>query len=277
MKNVFAYRDLTPDGSVFVSRSPESGLAEKKKKSDEEALRFQKLTMLPKLLQLVLLIAVGAGAILLTVGLDMLTDGEFTGDNRLAIILASVGGGLFAVGLLFIVIGTIRSKRVIGSGAFKMYEGEREKLMREVKESLAIPSDAVKCDVFSCRYLPKKNRQKRMPFFKNSYLSLETEMWREGEAFCAFDGDAVFKFPFESVIETERVEKRITFYGWNKPEKHNKGKYKLYKVRYNSNGEYYTVKPVYRVRLFHESEEYEILIPAYEKETLEKLLGKTLT
>lgn len=277
MKNVFAYRDMTPDGSVFVSRSPESGLAEKKKKSDGEALRFQKIASLPKLVQVFLLLAVCAGLILLTVGVNMLTDEEFTGDNRLAIILASAGGGLLALGLLFIAIGTIRNRRVIGSGAFKMYEGEREKLMREVKESLAVPAEAVKCDVFACRYLPKRNRQKRMPFFKNSYLALETEAWREGESFCAFDGDAVFKFPFESVIETERVEKRVTFYGWNKPEKHNKGKYKLYKVRYNSNGEYYTVKPVYRVRLFRESEEYEILFPAYEKETLEKLTGKTLS
>ncbi len=84
------------------------------------------------------------------------------------------------------------------------------------------------------------------------------------------------KFPYEAVIDVERVEKRLLFYGWNKPEKFNRGRYKPYKIRYNGQGGYYYVKPCYRVRLWREAEEYEIIFPSYEGETLERVTGRTL-
>lgn len=276
MKNVFAYRDAAPEGGVFLSRSPEGGLAARKKASDKEAERFGRQAMLPIVWQSVFLLVFCVGLLLLTVGLDLLTEEDFKGNETIGVVLAAVGGGLFAVGLLVIAVGAIKRKRVTGSSAFVFFESEREKLMREVKEALAIPAEAVKCDVFGCRCKTVRNRQKRKPFFKNSYFAFETEGWREGEAFCIFDGNAVYKFPYANIIETERVEKRITFFGWNKREKYNHGKYKPYKIRYNHNGDWYTVKPCYRVRLFRESDEFEILFPAYERETLEKLTGKTL-
>lgn len=276
MKNAFAYRDDISDGSVFISRSPEGGLATKKKDSDRNTEAILRHAALPKILQVVFLIVLIAGLLLFTVGLNLLTDEDYTGDITVAIVLASVGGGLIVVGLGFMGIAAVKAKRVMGSPAFAFYEGEREKLLRELGEALAIPAEAVKCDVFICFYQTVRSKQKRRPYFKNGYIAHETTVWREGEAFCIFDGDDVYKFPYENVIETERIEKRVIFYGWNKKEKFNKGKFKQYKIRYNGNADYYTVKPSYRVRLFRESEEYEVLVPGYETEILEKLIGKTL-
>ncbi|MDE7296231.1 MAG: tetraspanin family protein [Clostridia bacterium] len=277
MKNVFAYRDHAADGSVFISRSPESGLAAKKKASDDEAERFMTHAALPKVLQWIVLIVFTAGLILLAVGLNVLTDEEFVGDATRPIVLTAVGGGLFAVGLIFFGISAIKKKRVMGSPAFAYYESEREKLMREMKEALSIPIDAAECDLFACQYKTVRGKQRRRPYYKNSYVACKVLAWREGDAFCVFDGDAVYKFPFENFVEVERITKGICFYGWNKQEKFNKGKYKPYKIRYNANNSMYTVKNSFRVRLFRESEEYELLVPAYENETLEKLTGKTLS
>lgn len=277
MKNVFAYRDSVSDGSVFISRSPESGLASKKKASDDEAERFMTHAALPKFLQWIVLIVFAAGLLLIAVGVNVLTDEEFTGDNTVPIVLAAVGGGLFAVGLIFFGISAIKKRRVMGSPAFAYYESEREKLMREMKEALAIPAEAAECDVFACQFKTVRGKPRRRPYSKNCYVACKTLAWREGDAFCVFDGDYVYKFPFENFVEVERIVKSLGFYGWNKQEKFNKGKYKLYKIRYNSNGGIFMVKNSFRVRLFRENEEYEVIIPAYENETLEKLTGKTLT
>ncbi|MDE5548078.1 MAG: hypothetical protein K2J30_03690 [Clostridia bacterium] len=277
MKNVFAYRDHAADGSVFISRSPESGLAAKKKASDDEAERFMAHAALPKILQIIVLVVFTAGLILLAVGIDVLTDDEFVGDATRPIVLTAVGGGLFAIGLIFFGIGAIQKKRVMGSPAFAYFESEREKLMRELKEALSIPMDAAECDLFACQYKTVRNKQRRRPYPKNCYVVCKTLAWREGDAFCVFDGDNVYKFPFENFVEIERIVKSVGFYGWNKQEKFNKGKYKPYKIRYNGNSGMYTVKNSFRVRMFRESEEYELLFPAYENETLEKLTGKTLS
>ena len=277
MKNVFAYRDHAADGSVFISRSPEGGLAAKKKASDEEAERFMVHAGLPKVLQGIVLVALTVGLLLLVVGLNLLTDEEFVGDDTRPVVLTAVGGGMAVVAFIFLGIAVIRKKRVMGSPAFAYFESEREKLMRELKEALAIPVDAAEWDVFACQYKTVRNKQRRRPYYKNSYVACKTLAWREGEAFCVFDGDNVYKFPFENFVEIERIAKSIGFYGWNKQEKFNKGKYKPYKIRYNANSALYTVKNSFRVRLFRESEEYELLVPAYERETLEKLTGKTLS
>lgn len=277
MKNVFAYRDSVTDGSVFISRSPESGLAAKKKASDEEAERFMVHAALPQIVQIIVLVVFTAGLILLAVGINLLTDEEFVGDTTRPVVLTAVGGGLVVVGLIFFGIGAIQKKRVMGSPAFAYYESEREKLLREMKEALGIPVDAAEFDVFACQYKTVRNKQRRRPYYKKSYVACKTLAWREGEAFCVFDGDNVYKFPFENFVDIERIVKSIGFYGWNKQEKINKGKYKPYKIRYNANSALYTVKNSFRVRLFRESEEYELLVPAYENETLEKLTGKTLS
>ncbi len=276
MKNVFAYRDSVADGSTFITRSPESGLAAKKKASDDEAMRFMTHAALPKIVQWIVLIIFTAGLLLLAVGLNVLTDEEFVGDATRPIVLTAVGGGLFAIGLGFFGIAAIQRKRVMGSPAFAYYESEREKLMREMKEALAIPVEAAECDLFAFQYKTVRNKQRRRPYAKNCYVANKTLAWREGDAFCVFDGDNVYKFPFENFVDIERIGKSLGFYGWNKQEKPQKGKYKPYKIRYNSNGGFYTVKNSFRVRLFRENEEYELIVPAYENETLERLTGKTL-
>jgi len=92
MKNVFAYRDAAPEGGVFLSRSPEGGLAARKKASDKEAERFGRQAMLPIVWQSVFLLVFCVGLLLLTVGLDLLTEEDFKGNETIGVVLAAVGG-----------------------------------------------------------------------------------------------------------------------------------------------------------------------------------------
>lgn len=276
MKNVFAYRDGKPDGALFCDRSPEGNLAAKKKASDEEEQFFQRQASLPKVLAVVMLILFCVGCVLFCVGLEMLTGEEVSAPDEVSVTLTAAGGGLAAIALIVLLLGHFRQKRVMGSRSYSFSRQERNKLIGELREALSIPSDTVKTDVFACRFVKGKRKEKRTPFSKNSYFATETDVWREGESFCVFDGDDVYKFPYETVIDVERIEKRLLFYGWNKPEKINRGRYKPYKIRYNSQGGYYYVKPCYRVRLLREGEEYEIIFPPYEGETLARVTGRTL-
>ena len=64
------------------------------------------------------------------------------------------------------------------------------------------------------------------------------------------------------------------YYGWNKETAFNKGVYKNYKIRMNDFG-MYAVKPYYSLQILSGGEEYEIRIPPYEREEVERLTGRT--
>ena len=89
---------------------------------------------------------------------------------------------------------------------------------------------------------------------------------------CIADVNNVIGLPIEDMTGIYKINKRVSFLGWNKEESFNKAPYKQYKMTSNQFGMIF-IKPHYSLRFSSFGEEYEILFPAYELETFTSLTG----
>ena len=189
------------------------------------------------------------------------------------IIGAAVGLVVCAGTCIFI---WLRMRRVQDSPAMKYVEERVEKFLAESREALGVPETAEKCDVLVFPYRVSKSGKVRIAnvMLGKTYVNREFHVFREGDALCLADNDTVHKIPFDRMSRLVCINKRISMLGWNKEEKFNKGRYKQYRIRMNgNNNNQYFVKPYLSLQIMG-SEEYELLFPGYETETVQRLTGK---
>lgn len=283
MNNVFVYRDGESDGGVFILRRSDGEEAEQAQNLNEEFLRyhsrsFYSHTVSKILIFVMIILAVSLGVFIVVnpmLGIEL---------SRSEEIWITVGGlfGIVAIAVIVSVVSVFIEKRKRKSKKYKNFEEKRASFDNELRARLGVPDDSLKFDVFSYRYNTKNNKLIRNPLRNDTYMTYETVGWREGEAMFFYDRSAVFRFPLADLVRIVRVDEKLVFWGWSKKEKINGEKYKPYKIGFtfsfdnNKKAEGYHVKAYYRLVFARDGEEYEILIPNYEKETLEKLTGKTL-
>lgn len=280
MKNVFTYREGIPDGNAFAIRQVEGEIAEKKKAFDEANERFNrhfnrvKGWHLPNILE----VASAFVAALCAVGIYTIEknhSNEEFGALRIVLIVIAV----MAL-LLYVTLGIYtRNGRNLTKTELRYYafQAERQKLLGEILTELGFEVTALerlRMDVLGCRYQTQNGKLKRRPASPKKHLAIDTMLWRENEAFYFFDGYAVYEFPIADLVNAERIERHICFCGWNKKVSYG---VKPYAVRRKVFTNSYSIKNYYRLAFEKNGEEYEILIPNYEKQTLEKLTGKTLS
>lgn len=280
MKNVFTYRDGVPDGEPFAVKRVNETLAERKRASDKENKRFCRYFHRSEYLEFLNGALFLLGFFCLTWGIVGFTEKDGAGNQAWAIAVTAIGGVLcLAVLALF---GYLLNREILTKfkDKYSAFREERRKLFGELlTEFVAASADTEKyrTDVFGCRYCEGKSKQKRYPACAKKFLAFDTIFWRKENAFCVFDGIALYEFPLKEIVKMERIGRRVRFYGWNKKKPFAHIRYKPYKIRKKPFKEKYSTIAYYRLVFARDGEEYEILIPNYEKETLEKLLGKTLS
>ena len=166
-----------------------------------------------------------------------------------------------------------KKKKTEQSPAVQSKLEESKKLNSHCYEELGVPADADTIDIFSVAGKLKKG--KVMPATYYQYTNVACKIYNDSNNLYIADTIAVYRFPLNSFTHIVTRNKNTTFNTWNKDEGFNQGIYKQYKVRRNNFG--FFIKPYHSVQFFAFNEEYEIVIPSYELQTLLKYVNLNVT
>ena len=144
-----------------------------------------------------------------------------------------------------------------------------------VKSELGIPDDAADMDFLSFFY--REGSDGPFPIKPFDFMTLEMFAYKGDGSLNIADFNAVYSIPLSSVTGVEKIEKETTLLGWSKDESFDSEKYAEYGIKENDDG-FIVIPYYYSVRLSVENEdceaeEFELLIPPYERETLANLIG----
>lgn len=274
MRNVFAVRSgrgvpegYVSDGEVFIVRRLS---ASQQNKLDEKYTAVYTAGSRGELpLPLIILFYVSAVVFLCCAGGLLKNIGEvsFAQMYENAPAVFWVGGIAAVVAVALLTAGFLRKRRT--APALVQPGEELRRAVREAEEELCIPADAARADVFFEQYrVSKGGKRRRVGIFYNE----EVAVWASEESLCIATQEVVYALPKSSFTAIYRVERRVQFLFWNKEESHNSPRYKPYRVRKNQYGRL-SVKPYYSVQFTRSGEAFEILIPPYELETLQRILS----
>lgn len=285
MKNVFginytgvkggAPRKL--DGDCFIDRRIEDELDHRQDEVNKELQEHQKNATLPLWLLIAMYVLLWFGVLCVVEFLIApLSENRTSYSQAYANAPWVIWAGVpcLFIGLILLIIKWLRAKEVEGSPALAVSMEKAENLLTESYAALGVPEDAKNCDIFGLSYrLNKKGKVRPASMWSAAtYANIDTLVFREGDALCIADSSMVLKIPFDRISRLVRVNKRINFAGWNKSTPCNKGEYKQYKIRTNNGGVGF-MKSYLSLQL-NGDEEFEILFPCYEIETVQSLTGR---
>lgn len=270
MKNAFSLNVTTNENETdkFKVKKLSEELARKKEQSENLVTDITRAASIPRWLEWVAVILGGFGLIVLVSILRTLTDVGFETAYKNAGWLFYAGGASLIVALVIFVIRTYKNKTTMSTPAVQNTFTESERLVNRCYEDLGVPYGADDIDVFCEAFKTKNGKTKRAGIFFQ-YLNVSCKIYRDGENLYFADTDGVYGFPISNFTGIVAIKKNATFNCWTKQQPFNKPPYKQYKVRNNGYGVLF-VKPYYSVRFTAFNEEYEIIIPAYEFDTLQK-------
>ena len=279
MKNLFTFNVTTQEEvyKKFLLREVEKTLTERGEKMREQQRQLEKKAMIPEWVSYLQMIVVSCSSVILIKLLfdvfELIRDGKdwlaFLGANK-AVLLLCICGIISFIGITF--YAKNKMKMVMESEEFQLLKKQDEDLYAEWLESVKVPADAVVMDVFSEVYkLNKKGEEKSaLPFYK--YFNLPYHVFREEDTLCFGNIEMVCGIPLNGLKRIVKCDEKTSFSIWNKEEGHDEGKYKAYKISVNKLGTYY-VKPYYALQFTAEGEEYQILFPPYELDSMRTLTG----
>ena len=271
MKNVFKMNATTSETEwdKFTVKKLSSDLKSSMDRSDETNQQIQRAAFGPIWLNLAYGLIGMVGLAMIAGFVDALTDVDFaTAYNNAAWVLY-VGVACLLVSVALLIYKTYRNRTTMNSPAVRDALAERERLNARCFEELGVPQTADEIDVFCETFIERKGKPRKVGMYQ--YVNISYKIFRDGENLYLADTDGVYAFPISNFFEIMTVRKNALFWGWNKDEPNNKPPYKQYKVRRNNYGVLF-VKPHYYVKLFAFNEEYTIVIPSYELETLQKYI-----
>ncbi len=281
MKNVFAYNTAVGelDGEKLALRKIDEDLSERQDRLIEKGEAQQEKASLPLWLQIVKLIM--QFLMIVTIGGFLSGVIKALGNGKTFAEVLNNGWWILMVGgisaIVFLTLHFFEKKKVktvVESEELEILENHSKGLHFEIMESLKVPQDAPQVDFFAHPYKLSRNGKKKNAGGMSAYVNLYLYAYREEDRLCIADMGTVYAVPLAGLKGIVKIEKTATFSSWNKEEPYNKGAYKKYKITVNNYGTLF-VKPYYSLQFIADGEEFELLFPPYELETLEKLTGLT--
>lgn len=277
MKNLFAINmnDDTGRGASeqFILRRVDEELSKRQDESTKSLKEHEEKATLPKWLTIIRSICLTFFFIVLAACIKA-SNGNIVKVFTSAPWLIISGAVCGFIALVLWIVQKNKERNVLES---RDLEHDIENAGRIRKESLAclqIPENAGATDVFSRTYKIKNGKEKRITDLFE-YINFEFLAFREGDMLCLADIESVIGIPTAGITGIYKINKRVSFSGWNKEEHFHTGSYKPYKITENKYGTLY-IKPHYSLRFTGFGEEYEILFPAYELDTFVRLTGASV-
>ena len=146
-----------------------------------------------------------------------------------------------------------------------------ERIYEDCVKALKVPSSAKQCDIFLYVYTTKSGAPK--PVTKVfDYVNTPIRLFSEDNKVMIADLQTVFSIEKSAFIGWEKMEKRVSFNTWNKPQSTMDKEYLPYSIKVNAGG-IFTVKNCVKVILEKAGEKFCIVIPPYDAETFLKICG----
>lgn len=159
---------------------------------------------------------------------------------------------------------------------FQQKQSRLKELHEIYKQDMGVPEDAKKIDILKYDYIVKKRKGRERIYSKHTadYWNEEMLIYFENDMLCLAVVDEVFGFPVAEIASISCKKRKITFENWNKEEKWKAREYKKYRIR-EKKSSYYVMRSCCEVRILHEGEEYRILLPGYEEETVRSIMEES--
>lgn len=273
MKNIFSI-DVTDennkitDGDIFVIQRAPKELSDKVNDLSDEVINIALKTGLPLYLEIIkvlFLIAAGIIGIVLVTLWEEMSIAEIMAKHSFLVLLAVFCG--LAYGILEF-IDRRRTKELMETSNTQRLESELEKASDEIIRLYNKPKDAPVVDVMFTTYKAKKITHSELC----NYLTESPSAYVEDDRLYLITLNAKYGIPLKEITGAHCINKKVSTDAWNKDEPHNKGKYKEFKIKEDEYGRV-CIKRYYALDILHENEDYEILIPCYDWEIIEKLTG----
>lgn len=272
MKNIFGVltENKTYDGECFVSRQINPIIEEKLNSHLEKTNNLQKEASLPGFLLVIRLIVGFLSLSIISGIIGSLGDVSLIEGYNNAPYLFYIGGVSLLIWIMIVIYSKYKKENALSSDECKVLIEESDELLSLCLDDLKVPNDFELVDVFSYGYKVSNNKEKQITsLFK--YINMELRMFKEEDNICLADTNKVYSFPISSIKDIKLVNKRISFYGWNKDIAYNSKEFKQYKITSNNNG-VFLMKSYYSIIINNEIEDYEILVPIYD---IDKFLSLT--
>ena len=254
----------------FAVKKLSDDLQHVRDRSDETIENIKRASSIPGWLFWIAAILGMAGIIVITGFLNALSDVSFSTAYNNAGWLLYAGGACLLVAAAITIYKVYKTRTTVNSPAARDALVERERLVARCFEDLGVPQTADDIDLF-CEAFKVKNGKTKKAWSMYQYKNISCKIYRDGENLYLADTDGVYAFPVSNFFEIMTVSKNALFVGWNKVTPFNKPPYKQYKVRRNNYGILF-VKPHYYIKFLAFNEEYGLVIPSYELETLQKYI-----
>lgn len=283
MKNVFAVKyqksqtNASPDGDVFITRTIDTHQKDLIDCFDNKVKELNDKVKLPIWLLIIYyaLIFISIAAILGIVGgiEDVTLQEAFNKAPWLFILLPITFAGWIGIALYK----RYKTRSVTKGEELKNLQAEALEIIEQSKAQLGIPSEAIKMDTLHYFYDEKDGKVRTKTYGSAQYFNVEMHAYVDQEHFYLADLSRVFSFSLSNIKKILIVNQAVGMDIWNKKEPINSPTYSEYRLKTNSTGAIF-LKP-YLLVIVNDAEhgEYSIMIPGYEKETLEKLTGVLAT
>ena len=272
MKNAFEVNVTTKENGCdkFIVKKISPELQRKHDEMYEAFAMIQKNSSIPLWLSIIYFICLFVATTFTCGFFDAAMDVGFAAAYNNASWLPYVDGIciVFAAAVFFYKL--YKKKSIQQSPAVQSKLEESKRLNRQCYEELCVPCDADDIDVFALPVKTKNGKMKQATVFQ--YANTECKIFKDFNNLYIADVNAVYGFPLNSFTKIAARNKNATFDSWNKEEPFNKGVYKQFKVRRNNMGIFF-IKPHHSLQFFAFNEEYEIVIPNYELQTLLKYVN----
>ena len=278
MKNVFGFNLRTGvyDGEKFIVRRAEGDVAAKQEKLAQERLAFMRFSSLPKWVNVCGMIMLFLGLIFLCGVLEGLSEVSFKQAWENANWCFIVSGVCLVGAAAIFTAAAVKARRAYAAPAYRSLSELTQKVAKESYAALGVPESAAELDIISYAYNAKEGKPYKERGWNTEYENTAVKAYRENETLCLAYLECVLAFPLSRISSIQCIGKRIAVTGWNKQERVRKGRYGSCKIGKDSAGRF-IIKPYYRMTVRDEQgEEYAILLPCYEAETILSLTGGTV-
>lgn len=179
-----------------------------------------------------------------------------------------VGIAGIVLGVAFLLAARIRLRKLVTCPQALKVAREADALEEEIAKRLCVPEDSAELDILCLPYTLKKGKEE---FQDECYDNLPMRVFVEDGNLCFADVVGVWGFPLSAVTAIVPCRERVKISAWNKEEACDAPQYRqTVKV---SKGEC-VVQGYYSLQSKCGDEEWEVLIPAYDGETICALIGK---
>ena len=279
MKNLFTFNETTQEEvyKKFLLREGEKALMERSEKMMAQQKQLENKATLPNWVSILQMMVISFSCMILIAILadivELIQEGrdwlDFLDANK-ELLLLCVCGIISFVGITFYAKNKMTT--VLQSEEFQLLQKQDKDLYAEWLESMKVPADAVVMDVLSEVYKLNKRGEEKAAFSFCKYFNLQYHVFKEEDTLCFANYEMVCGVPLNGLQRIVKCNGKAAFSIWNKEEGHNQGKYKAYKISVNQLDTYY-VKPYYALQFTAEGEEYQILFPPYELDSMRALTG----